>query len=72
MEPACELNEKGIREKNDGKEAIEEVTSAPLDLDPNENTEAVKDTLLYAEEEWENPDQIEVPKKMEPDLPFSI
>ena len=36
MDPACEVNEKGTREKNDGNEVIEEGTSTPLDLDPNE------------------------------------
>ena len=35
MDPACEVNEKGTREKNDGKEVVEEGTDTPLDLDPN-------------------------------------
>ena len=33
MDPACEVNEKGTREKNDGNEVVEEVTNTPLDLD---------------------------------------
>ena len=40
MNPACEVNEKGTKEKNDGNEVIEEGTSTPLDLDPNEVIEA--------------------------------
>ena len=36
MDPACEVNEKGPREKNDGNEVLEDGTSPPLDLDPNE------------------------------------
>ena len=36
MDPACEVKEKGTREKNDGNEVIEEGTSTPLDLDPND------------------------------------
>ena len=36
MDPACEVNEKGTREKNDGNEVVEEATDTPLDLDPNE------------------------------------
>ena len=36
MDPVCEVNEKGTREKNDGNEVVEERTSTPLDLDPNE------------------------------------
>ena len=35
MDPACEVNEKGTREKNGWNEVIEEGKSTPLDLDPN-------------------------------------
>ena len=37
MDPACEVNEKGTREKKDGNEVEEEGTDTPLDLDPNED-----------------------------------
>ena len=30
------------------------------------------ETLPYAEEDWQDPEQREVPKNLEPDLPFSI
>ena len=30
------------------------------------------ETLPYAEEDWQNPEQIEVPKNLEPDLPFTM
>ena len=63
---------KGTREKNDGNEVIEEGTNAPLDLDPNEVIEADDETLPYAEEDWQDPEQIEVPKNLEPDLPFTM
>ena len=72
MNPACEVNEKGTREKNDGNEVVEEGTDTPLDLDPNEQIEADDETLPYAEEDWQDPEQIEVPKNLEPDLPFTI
>ena len=36
MDPACEVNDKGTREKNDENEVVKEGTSPPLDLDPNE------------------------------------
>ena len=72
MDPACEVNEKGTREKNDGNEIVEEGTHTPLDLDPNEVIEADDETLPYAEEDWQDPEQIEVPKNLEPDLPFMI
>ena len=72
MDPVCEVNEKGIREKNDGNEVVEEGTDTPLDLDPNEQIEAEDETLPYAEEDWRDPEQTEVPKNLEPDLPFTI
>ena len=72
MDPACEVNEKGTREKNDGNEVIEEGTSTPLDLDPNDVIEADDENLPYAEEDWQDPEQREVPKSLEPDLPFTI
>ena len=48
------------------------MTSPPPDLDPNEIFEKDDETLPYAEEDWEKTEQIEVPKNMEPDLPFSM
>ena len=51
MDPACEVNEKGTREKNEGNEVIEEGTSTPLDLDPNGVIEAEDEILPYAEED---------------------
>ena len=36
MNPACEVNEKGTRGKNDGNEVVEKGTDTPLDLDLNE------------------------------------
>ena len=72
MDPACEVNEKGTREKNDENEVIEKGTSKPLELDPNEAIEADDETLPYAEENWQDPEQREVPKNLEPDLPFTI
>ena len=50
MDPACEVNEKVTREKNEN-EALEEETSPPLDLDPYETIEADEETLPYAEED---------------------
>ena len=72
MDPACEVNEKGTRGKNYGNEVIEEGTSPPLDLDLNEIIEADEETLTYAEDDWRDPKQMEVPKNLEPDLPFAM
>ena len=43
-----------------------------MDLDPNEQIETDEETLPYAEEDWQDPEQIEVPKNLEPDLPFTM
>ena len=43
-----------------------------MDLDPNEQVEADDETLPYAEEDWQDSEQTEVPKNMEPDLPFTM
>ena len=72
MDPACEVNEKDTREKNDGNAVVEEGTSTPLELDPNEVIEADDETFPYAEDDWQDPEQSEVPKNLEPDLPFTI
>ena len=72
MDPACEVNEKCTREKNAGNEVVEEGTSTQLDLDLKEVIEAVDETLPCAEEDCEDPEQMEVPKNLEPDLPFTI
>ena len=34
--------------------------------------EADDETLSYAEEDWQDPEQREVPKNLDPDLPFTI
>ena len=72
MDPACEVNEKSTRGKNDGNEVVEEGSSPSLDLDPNEVIEADEETLPYAEEDWQDPEQMGVLKNLEPDLPFTI
>ena len=72
IDPACEVNENGTREKNDGNEVVEEGTNTPLDLDPKEVIEADDETLPYEEEDWQDPEQMEFPKNLEPDLPFTM
>ena len=58
-EPACEVNERGTREKNDGNEK--------LSLDDNEKIEADSEAESFVEEDWNDPEQGEVPKWTEPD-----
>ena len=63
VEPACEVNEKGTREKNDGNEDVS--------MDDNEKIEAGSDAESFAEENWNDQEQDEVPKWTEPDLPIT-
>ena len=57
---ACEVNERGTREKNDGNDN--------LSLDDNEKIEADSEAESFVEENWKDPEQDEVPKWTEPDL----
>ena len=56
-------NEKGTREKIDGNE--------DLSLDDNEKIEADSEAESFVEEDWNDPEQDEVPKWTEPDLPIA-
>ena len=51
VEPACEVNEKGTREKNDGNEN--------LSLDDNEKIGVESDAGSFVEEDWNDPEQDE-------------
>ena len=59
VEPTCEVNEKSTREKNDGNQK--------LSLDDNEKIEADSEAESFVEEDWNDPEQGEVPKWTEPD-----
>ena len=72
MDSACEVNETATKEKNGRNEVVEEGSSPPLDLDLNEVIEADEETLPYAEEDWQDLEQMEVPKNLEPVHPFTI
>ena len=63
VEPACEVNEKGTREKNDGNEDVS--------MDDDEKIEAGSDAESFAEEHWNDPEQEELPKWTKPDLPIT-
>ena len=60
VKPACKVNEKGTRDKNDGNEN--------LSLDGNEKIDEDSEAGSYLEEDWNDPEQGEVPKWTEPDL----
>ena len=63
VEPACEVNEKGTREKNGGNEDVS--------MDDNEKIEVDSDKSSFAEEDWNDPEQNEVPKWTESDQPMT-
>ena len=63
VEQACEVNEKGTREKNDGNEDVS--------MDDNEKLEVDSDERFFVEENWNDPEQNAVPKWTEPDLPMT-
>ena len=48
------MNEKRTREKNDGDDGVS--------MDENEKTDANSDAGSFAEENWNDPEQSEVPK----------
>ena len=55
MDPACEVNERGTRDKNDGNEVVDNC-DLPLKLELTERVEADEETLPYAEEDWDCPE----------------
>ena len=59
VEPACEVNEKGTREKNGGNEDVS--------MDDNDKIEVDSYERSFAEEDWNEPEQSEIPKWTEPD-----
>ena len=60
VEPACEVNERGTRDKNGGNEN--------LSLDGNEKIDADSEAESFLEEDWNDPERGEVPRWTEPDL----
>ena len=62
VEPVCEVNEKGNRENNDGNEN--------MSIDDNK-IEIGLDGESFAVEDWNEPEQNEVPKWTEPDMPLT-
>ena len=63
VKPARKVNEKGTREKNVGNEN--------MIMDYNEKIEVGSDKGSFAEEDWNEPEQTQVPKWTEPDMPMT-
>ena len=62
VDPPCEVNERGTRDKNDGNEVMDD-GDLPLDLELTERVEVDDETLPYAEEDWDCPEQTEIAKE---------
>ena len=71
MHPACEVNERGTRDKNDRNEVVDDC-DLPLDLELTERVEVDDETLPYAEENWDCPEQTEVDKGIQPDFSLTM
>ena len=71
VDPACEVNERGTRDKNDGNEVVDDC-DLPLDLELTERVEVDDETLPYAEEDWDCPEQTEIDKGIQPDFPLTM
>ena len=71
VDHACEKNERGTRDKNDGNEVVDNC-DLPLDLELTERVEVDDETLTYAEEDWNCPEQTEIDKGVQPDFPRTM
>ena len=71
VDPACEVNEKGTRDKNDGNEVVDDC-DLPLDLELTERVEGDEEILPYAEEDWDCPEQTEIDTGIQTDFRFTM
>ena len=71
VNPACEVNERGTRDKNNGNEVVDDC-DLPMDLELTERVEVDDETLPYVEEDWDCPEQIEIDKGKQPDFPLTM
>ena len=71
VDPACEVNERGTRDKNDGNEVVDNC-DLPLDLELTEQVEVDDETLPYAEEDWDCPEQTKIDKGVQLDFPLTM
>ena len=62
VDPACEVNERGTRDKNDGNEVVDDC-DLPLDLELTERVEVDDETLPYVEEDWTAQNRLKLTKE---------
>ena len=61
----------GLHDKNDDNEVVDNC-DLPLDLELTERVEVDDETLPYAKEDWDCPEQTENDKGVQPDSPFTM
>ena len=66
-DPACEVNEKSTRDKNEGNEVVDDC-DLPLDLELTERVEVDDENLPYAEKDWDCTEQTEIDKEEQPNF----
>ena len=71
VNPACEVNERGTRDKNYRNEVADNC-DLPLDLEMTERVEVDDQSLPYAEEDWDCAEQTEIDKGVQTDFPFTM
>ena len=71
VDPACEVNERGTRDKNDRNEVVDNC-DLPLDLELTERVVVDDETLPHAKEDWDFPEKIEIDRAVQPDLLFTM
>ena len=71
VDPDCEVNVRGTRDKNDGNEVVDNC-DLPLDLELTERVEVDDETQPDAEEDSDCPEQFKSDKGVQPDFPFTM
>ena len=71
VDSAREVNQRGTRDKNGGNEVVDNC-DLPLDLELTERVEVDDETLRYAEEDWDCPEQTDTDKGVQPDFPLTM
>ena len=66
-----EVNERGRRNKNNRNEVVDNC-DLPLDLEMTERVEVDDQSLPYAEEDWDCPEQTEIDKGVQTDFRFTM
>ena len=70
VDPACEVNERYARRKR--RDEVVDNCDLSLDLELTERVEVDNETLPYAEEDWDCPEQTGIDKGVQPVFPLTL